>query len=186
MKRRSLIATSVIAAGISVLFVWNGRNVGKVRDSYRGVQVYDNGVFFFRSHGKHYSDDGYYYGQKWQCIEFVKRFYYEARKHKMADGMGHAMTFFDEQLPHGGLNQRRGLIQFRNGSEDKPRPEDLIVFTDTKYGHVAIITQVSAASLEIIQQNIMGNTRQSFNLMATNGHYFVTAPRKPAGWLRSP
>ncbi len=187
MKRRIrlLIAASVFAVGILVLFLWNVRKVGRVQDSYRGVSVYDNGLLFFRSYGKNYSGDGYYYGQKWQCVEFIKRFFYEAKKHKMPDVMGHAKSFFDEQVPDGGTNSRRNLIQFRNGSNQKPQPDDLLVFTDTKFGHVAIVTKVSDGSLEVIQQNILGHPRQSFSLASSNGHHFVTAPRKPAGWLRS-
>ena len=64
-------------------------------DSYRGVPVYDNGLLYFRNHGKNYSKDGYYFGQKWQCVEFVKRFYYQAKNHRMPDVMGHAKSFFD-------------------------------------------------------------------------------------------
>lgn len=188
MKRRTrrlLIAVSVVAVGIIGVLLWNAQKVGKVQDSYRGVSVYDNGLLFFRSYGKNYSGDGYYYGQKWQCVEFIKRFFYEAKKHKMPDVMGHAKSFYDEQTPDGGLNPRRGLVQFRNGSAHKPQPDDLLVFTDTKFGHVAIVTKVNGDSLEVIQQNILGRPRQSFSLATSNGHYFVTAPRKPAGWLRS-
>jgi surface antigen len=98
--------------------------------------------------------------------------------------MGHAKSFFDESLPDGALNRHRGLAQYHNGSTNKPRADDLLVFTDTRYGHVGIITQVGENSLEIIQQNIVGRTRRQFSLVASNGHYFVTSPRVPAGWLR--
>ena len=185
-SRRLLIAACALAVGASVLFFWNARKVGRTLDSHRGIPVYDNGLLFFRSYGKNYSNDGYYYGQKWQCVEYIKRFYYDARKHKMPDVMGHAKSFFDEQVPDGGLNPHRGLIQFRNGSAQRPQPDDLLVFTDTKYGHVGIVTKVSADSLEIIQQNILGHTRQSFSLVTTNGRCFVSAPRVPAAWLRVP
>ena len=169
---------------LAVLFSWNNRKVGREIDSYRGVSVYDNGLLFFRSHGKNYSPDGYYFGQKWQCVEFIKRFYYQAKGHRMPDVMGHAKSFFDENLPDGALNPRRGLVQYRNGSTNKPCPDDLIVFADTKFGHVAIITAVGGNSLEIIQQNILSGTRRKFSLVTSNGHYFVTVPRQPAGWLR--
>jgi hypothetical protein len=41
----------LVAAVLSV----NHRRVGRVLDSYRGVPVYDNGLLFFRSYGRHYS-----------------------------------------------------------------------------------------------------------------------------------
>jgi len=176
----------VLGVAVVLLFFWNGRRVGRVLDTYRDVPVYDNGLLFFRSYGKNYSPDGYYFGQKWQCVEFIKRFYYQARGHKMPDVMGHAKSFFDDTLPDGALNSRRGLVQYRNGSTNPPRPDDLIVFTDTKFGHVAIVTAVTGNSLEVIQQNILSGPRARFTRVNSNGHYFVTSPRIPASWLRRP
>jgi len=187
MKRHAykiLIFGFVAVGGIAALLIWNSQKVGKVLDTYRGVPVYDNGLLFFRSYGKNYGGDGYYYGQKWQCVEFVKRFYYEAEHHKMPDVMGHAKSFFDESIADGALNPRRGLFQYRNGSTNKPNPDDLMVFTDTKFGHVAIVTMVNENSLEVIQQNILSGTRRQFTFVNSNQHYFVTSPRIPAGWLR--
>jgi hypothetical protein len=186
-RARNIFILLVLAAvAIVVLLIWNSFKVGKVLDTYRGVPVYDNGLLFFRSYGKHYAQDGYYYGQKWQCVEYIKRFLHDAKNHNMPDGMGHAKSFFDPSLPDGAPNTRRGLVQYRNGSPHAPQPDDLLVFTDTKYGHVAIVTQVSADSVEIIQQNILAGTRRRLTLATTNGHYFITAPRFPAGWLRVP
>src|SRR5436189_6465271 len=137
--RKVLFLFAVVAIGTALFFLWNRSRVGNVLDSYQGVPVYDNGLLFFRSYGRHYSAGGYYYGQKWQCVEFIKRFYHDAKGHKMPDVMGHAKSFFDESLPDEALNPRRGLLQYRNGSSEKPRPDDLIVFTDTEYGHVGIV-----------------------------------------------
>lgn len=189
MKRRSrtiLTLASISLAGVIALLFCNDQKVGKPLDSYRGVQVYDNGLMFFRSYGRHYSANGYYYGQKWQCVEFIKRFYFDAKNHKMPDVMGHAKSFFDETIPDGALNSRRDLLQYRNGSAERPRPDDLLVFTDTKYGHVGIVAEEGDDFIEIIQQNILGHTRQRFSLVASNGHFVVTEPRRPAGWLRKP
>jgi surface antigen len=182
--RKILIIGVTFAGAVSIILFSDSRKIGEDLDSYRGVHVYYNGLLFFRSYGKNYSADGYYYGQKWQCVEFIKRFYYQAKGHRMPDVMGNAKSFFDEHLPDGAFNSRRTLIQYQNGSTNKPRADDLIVFTDTKFGHVAIVTKVDEDSLEVIQQNILGKTRQRYSLTSTNGHYFVAAPRKPAGWLR--
>ena len=184
--RSRLLIFSVAVCAIVALLIWNNSKIGKVLDTYRGVPVHDNGLLFFRSYGKHYSQDGYYYGQKWQCVEFIKRFLNTAKHHKMPDVMGHAKSFFDESLPDGAMNTKRGLIQYRNGSPEKPRPDDVLVFTDTKYGHVGIVTEVGPTTVEIIQQNILFHPRQRLTLRFNNGHYFITAPRRPAGWLRTP
>ncbi len=166
--------------------MWNHSRVGTELDSYRGVQVYDNGLLFFGSHGRNYSPDGYYYGQKWQCVEYIKRFFHQAKGHRMPEVMGHAKSFFDESLPDGALSRRRGLLQYRNGSSEAPRADDLLVFADTEYGHVGIVTDVSPSAVEMIQQNVLFHTRQRLSLTVTNGHYFITQPRRPAGWLRVP
>ena len=185
--RSYALATSLIVClSLAALIFYSNARVGKVLDGYRGIPVYDNGLLFFRSYGKNYGQDGYYYGQKWQCVEFIKRFYHDAKHHKMPDVMGHAKSFFDEAVLDGGLNSRRGLIQYRNGSAERPRPDDLLVFADTKYGHVGIVTDAQESTIEIIQQNILGHTRQRLSLTLSNGHYFVTTPRTPAGWLRAP
>ncbi|MEI6395979.1 MAG: CHAP domain-containing protein [Verrucomicrobiota bacterium] len=179
-----LVSLAILClAGVGV-FCYNASRVGKVLDSYRSVSVYDNGLLYFRSYGKHYAQDGFYYGQKWQCVEFIKRFFHDAKQHKMPDGMGHAKSFFDQTLDDGAVNSRRGLVQYRNGSTHGPQPDDLIVFTDTKFGHVAIVTQLATNSVEIIQQNILAGPRRRFSLVVSNGQYFVTSPRIPAGWLR--
>jgi hypothetical protein len=187
MKRRIRNILTVglfLAAGVAAMLVWNAQKVGRTLDSYRGVPVYDNGLIFFRSYGRHYSADGYYYGQKWECVEFIKRFFYDAKGHQMPDVWGHAKSFFDENLADGAFNVRRGLAQYRNGSSEKPAPDDLLVFTDTKYGHVGVVTETGPDFVEIIQQNIIGRTRQRFSLITSNGHFYVTEPRQPAGWLR--
>ena len=73
---------AIVASAIAV--TWHGRKtrnsaggqegpstaeVGSGLDTYRGVSVYENGSSVTTSHGKHYATDGYYYGQKWQCVE---------------------------------------------------------------------------------------------------------------------
>ncbi len=174
----------VLIGGAGFFLYSDNKKIGNEEDSYKGVPVYYNGIVYTKSYGKHYSTDGYYYGQKWQCVEFVKRFFYEAKKHKMPDVMGHARDFFDPNVPQGEINERRGLIQFRNGGNVKPAIDDLVVFTDTKYGHVAIITRVESTSIEVIQQNIFGKPRQIFQLTKKEGNYFVGNDRQPAGWLR--
>lgn len=186
LRTFAFATTLILCISLAGILGYDARHVGAALDNYRSVPVYDNGLLFFRSYGRHYAGDGYYYGQKWQCVEFIKRFYHDAKRHKMPDVMGHAKTFFDDTLPDGALNSRRGLIQYRNGSSEKPRPDDLLVFTDTKYGHVGIVTDTAADSVEIIQQNILFHTRQRLSLAVTNGRYFVTTPRTPAGWLRVP
>lgn len=159
--------------------------VGFVTDSFNGVKVYSNGRNFAQSYGSHYAADGFYYGKKWQCVEFVKRYYYDYLHHKMPDGYGNAKDFWNADIKNGELNKVRNLLQFENNSTSKPEINDLVIFPFSKYGHVAIISKVENKSVEIIQQNIYGMPRELYDLSFINGKYSVSkGERKPIGWLR--
>ena len=184
-RRKQIIFTAAVTATLCIgLFLFDSAQIGKEIDQYKEVPVYYNGIIYTRSHGRHYSNAGYYYGQKWQCVEYVKRFYAQAKNHAMPDVFGNAKDFFDPTILHGQRNESRGLIQYRNGNNVSPRPDDLLVFTDRQYGHVAIITEVSESSIVIIQQNILWGTRSELPLRVENGNYYVGKARVPAGWLR--
>ena len=157
---------------------------GRIIDSFNGVAVFDNGPDYEKSHGKNFSPNGYYYGNKWQCVEYVKRYYYVVKKHRMPDLFGNARDFYDPTVPQGGINYLRGLTQYRNGGNMQPKVDDILVFTDSKYGHVAIITAISSDSIEIIQQNVAAGTRQNIKLEMRNGGYYLGNARKPTAWLR--
>jgi len=180
----SLILLLLISLGIAGTFVWDYARIGKVIDSYKGVAVYHNGYSYTKDYGRHYGDDGYYYGLKWQCVEYGKRFYYDALNHEMPDGFGHAKDFFDLGLKSGSINTRRNLIQYSNGGVEAPKPDDLIVFTGGTYGHVAIVTEVAENYIEIIQQNVFLKPREKLKLETIDGKYYVGEDKKPAGWLR--
>lgn len=159
--------------------------IGNLLSSYLGVPAYQNGPIITMSHGKNYASDGYYYGQKWQCVEYVKRFYHDALGHSMPDVWGHACDFFDPQVVHGQLNKARNLWQFQNGGDIPPAENDLLVFQNGGYGHVAIITRVSENVIEVIQQNIFGKARQTHPLQKKEGRFHIGTSQPATGWLRS-
>lgn len=175
-----------MVAGAWAFAASDDATIGVTLDEYRGVAVYSNGLIYSRSHGKHYGGDGYYYGQKWQCVEFVKRFFHRAHHHEMPDVWGHAKDFFDESIAQGRLNPARGLLQFRNGGDVYPKTGDLVVFTNGGFGHVAIISRVTTNEVEVIQQNVLGHPRQKFPLTWTPASFQIGDSYQPAGWLRVP
>lgn len=164
----------------------NGKkyNIGDIVDSYKNVSVYYNGPEYNKSFGQSYSSDGYYYGYKWQCVEFIKRFYYVVYKHKMPDAYGNAKDYFNENVPQGWINKSRNMLQYKNGEAESPKLDDLLVFTDTKFGHVAIITKIESDKIHVVQQNVYGKSRDTYSLKKVKGKYYVGTSRKPAGWLR--
>lgn len=129
--------------------------VGDKIDSLNGVYVYYNGGVNHVDE-RNLTSDGYNIGLKYQCVEFVKRYYYQKYNHKMPNASGHAKEFFNRTLNDGSYNKDRDLIQFSNPSNHKPEVGEIIIFdsnTFNKYGHVAIISNVTDTEIEIIQQN---------------------------------
>lgn len=162
--------------------------IGQAVDSLNNVYVYYNGKIGNVS-GRHLASDGYNLGLKYQCVEFVKRYYYEHLDHKMPNSYGHAKDFFDSSVADGDINPDRNLIQYKNpGGSSKPQANDLIVFDGTafnKYGHVAIISEVFLYQLEIIQQNPgpSAPSRIKLDLIHTNGRWIIDS-KQVLGWLR--
>ncbi|PWK19098.1 hypothetical protein [Xanthomarina spongicola] len=97
---------------------------GQKIDSLNGVYVYYNGNV--GNVVKRNTKNGYNIGLEYQCVEFVKRYYYEYFNHEMPDSYGHAKSFFDKNIPDGKINKKRDLIQYENPSNSKPQKNDLI------------------------------------------------------------
>lgn len=161
--------------------------IGEPIDSINGVKVYYNGGVEHVS-GRNLTFDNYNLGLKYQCVEFVKRYYFEYLKHKMPDNYGHAIDFFDKGLTDGEKNTKRDLIQYNNPSKLKPKINDLIVMSGTltnKYGHVAIVSKVTDNRVEIIQQNPgpFSKSRETFSLVKQDDKWKIKNNRI-LGWLR--
>ena len=162
-------------------------SVGQQIDSLNGVYVYYNGGVDNVT-GRNTTADGYNLGLKYQCVEFVKRYYYEHLKHKMPDSYGHAKDFFDNTLKDGQKSKKRDLNQYTNPSNTKPKVGDLLIYDGTtfnKYGHVAIVSNVKENEIEIIQQNPgpFSKSRETFTLDNKDGKWEVNNKRI-LGWLR--
>ena len=161
--------------------------VGDSIDGFQGVAVYYNGSTR-NVLGRHTAPDGYNLGLKYQCVEFVKRYYYQHLQHRMPNAWGHARDFFQASLEDGALNRDRNLFQYANPSRSRPQVNDILVFRGRSprgFGHVAIVTRVSEERVYIIQQNAGSprNARTSYRLRRQGGRWKVAHPRI-LGWLR--
>ena len=161
--------------------------IGQAIDSLNGVAVFYNGSVGNVT-GRN-TIKGYNVGLKYQCVEFVKRYYYEFYKHKMPDSYGHAKSFYDLSVLDGKHNKQRNLTQYTNPSKTKPKIGDLVVMDATffnAYGHVAIISKVRENEIEIIQQNpgVSAASRVVFGLKKTNENKWKIENKKLLGWLR--
>ncbi|MCO1336658.1 CHAP domain-containing protein [Microbulbifer sp. OS29] len=193
----SLATLSACLLAIVTAYQWVTRlnlnpdyRIGEVIDSLHGVNVYYNGGVNHVEE-RNTSADGYNIGLKYQCVEFVKRYYYERLGHRMPDSYGHAKDFFDGAVSHGELNSKRGLLQFRNAGTMPPGVGDLVVYRPTvtnPYGHVAIVSRIDfkQGSLEIIQQNAgpFSSTRETYPLIYKPSGTWQVASNRILGWLR--
>ena len=161
--------------------------LGQPIDSLNGVKVYYNGSVN-NEFGRNLAADDYNLGLKYQCVEFVKRYYYVHFNHKMPESMGNAKDFYDKELIDGERNKKRGLIQYSNPSKIRPQVDDLLVFSEThfnKFGHVAIIAKVTNNKIEIIQQKPgrFCRSRETFSLVNKDEKWKINNNRI-LGWLR--
>ena len=161
--------------------------VGQAIDSLNGVPVFYNGEVSHVS-ARNVAPDGYNLGLQYQCVEFVKRYYYAHLDHLMPDSYGHAKDFFDARLKDGQVSVARALIQHTNPSSTKPRPDDLLIYRATleePYGHVAIIAAVIGDTIEIIQQNPGPDkpSRERYSIVLSEDRWHIGNERIQ-GWLR--
>lgn len=201
MKKTILFLLVVILiGGFAASFFWktpkaqtiaskliDQQQIGDAVDSLNGVLVFYNGMVAHTGE-RHLATTGYNYGLRWQCVEFVKRYYYDFLKHSMPNTYGHAKDFFNAQLKDGAKNTDRGLIQYKNGSKTCPKKDDLLVFGAVpfnKYGHVAIVSAVNDKEIELIQQNPgpMAASRETYSLEKKKGLWYIDRDDL-LGWLR--
>jgi len=176
---------------ISFLFLTTSFNtgdhkIGDVIDSHEGIPVFYNGKSITNVKGRNLSSDGYNYGLKWQCVEYVKRFYHQKFGHKMPNSYGHAKEFFDKNLGDVAFNADRGLMQYRNVRYDRPQVNDILVYDSYKhnpFGHIGIVAEVGSDYIILVQQNVGEKSRQKLKLVEYNGIQTV-ADFDVLGWLR--
>lgn len=165
----------------------NQRTIGEKIDSFNNIPVYYNGSTNSNL-GRNRSADGYNYGLKYQCVEFIKRYYYDHLNHKMPNTFGHAKDFYNPNLKDNERNTDRNLVQFSNPSNTKPKINDILIFDANSfnpYGHVAIVSNVTNDEIEIIQQNPgrYGNSRETIDLKQVNNKWELDKA-SILGWLR--
>jgi surface antigen len=194
MKRKLFIAMiAILVASVGFLIVSKYvnvnpfRSVGEPLDTFNNVAVYYNGAVS-NVEKRNVTKDGYNLGLQYQCVEFVKRYYYEHLKHKMPNSYGHAKDFFDPTVKDGKRNTQRNLLQFTNASSTKPKVNDIVVFRASWYnsfGHVAIVMEVTQNTVTIIQQNAgpFSNSRVTYDLLQENDRWKIDASNI-VGWLR--
>ncbi|SHI55979.1 CHAP domain-containing protein [Flavobacterium haoranii] len=181
------LAVVLMLKCITKKYILNQPKVGEKIDSFNNIPVYYNGSTATNL-GRNRSAEGYNYGLKYQCVEFVKRYYYDHLNHKMSNTFCHAKDFYNPNLKDNERNSDRNLLQFSNPSNTKPKINDILIFDANSfnaYGHVAIVSKVTDDEIEIIQQNPgrFGNSRETIDLIKVNNKWKLDNA-SILGWLR--
>lgn len=165
------------------LRLYYNKQIGEVIDNYNGVEVYFNSIPF-TTKGENISEDGYYFGEKYQALEFVKRYYFEVYNQKL-ENIQDIKELYNHNLKDGEFNELAMLTQYSNPSNHPIKEGDILVFKPNFYnsdGHVAIISKVSGDKLEIVQQNCWKSTRKELKLESRENKWYI-ADEKVIGRL---
>ena len=157
---------------------------GEPINSYRGIVAKSNGQF----HASPESCNEYgIYGLRYQCVEYVKRFYSEAYEIDTTNWTGDAYQYFDNA-------SKLGFDYYTNRvSQTPPLPDDLLVYKQKScrepyecFGHVAIVTNTSPSSINIIEQNWSQTGIANLNYSYSNDAYKIhdRGSFSVLGWLR--
>jgi hypothetical protein len=162
-----------------------GDEVGEVN----GVKAYYNHNFWNEEGYRNLAKDGYDYGLKWHCVEFIRRYYHDVLSHDFTT-KGHAHSYFSDTTQDGEKNTERSLTQFKNGSSTRPAINDLLVFekhsSNGNVGHVAIVIDVSDTGITVAQQNVGTTFTESFVFSKSkkNTWHLESTRASILGWLR--
>ncbi len=164
---------------------------GPIGVPYRGVQAFANAPWHGQAKSCGGDDDRsrLLYGYAYQCVELVRRFY--ATNHGPNRGnkddswpRDHAANLWEHA-------EAMGFKRFINGQTpgERPQPDDLIVFNPSatqRAGHIAIISQVDSASIQVFEQNWSPTAYATLPAQARPDGTFFIADRKPytvRGWM---
>lgn len=150
--------------------------IGAVIDSFCGITAHQNGPVI-----DHVILPQGPYGYQYQCTELAYRFVCQHFDmcEKKTGAYGNAEAWYDNYAdPVLGK-----MLRFANGGSEPPRPGDILVATNGKYGHVAIVKSVADGLVHVLEQNVYQGSH-AYVITSANGTHTMAA--KWAGWLRSP
>ncbi len=155
---------------------------GAVVGEYNGVTAYSNGDNNYYS-WDYNTVDSYNSGMKWQCVEYVNRYYYLIYGSQIRIPGTNAIDYYDTA-------SERGLVAYSNGGTTPPQLGDILCSGGGSYGHVAIVRGVTSNSVHVIHQN-WTNTKddndKSVGMAVSDGHYTLdgfSSSYPVQGWLR--
>ncbi len=166
---------------------------GTYLGEFNGVEAYSNGSTNYVCPWETDPDcknyvNGQYTGIKWQCVEYVRRYYLTVYGINLyLEYSMDAKDFYDKA-------SSMGLDSYPNGGDITPQVGDILVSDGGDYGHVAIVRSVSYEDEQVctMQQNWSNDitdTNKCLTLTVSDGKYTVGgfSDNYPIlGWLRAP
>jgi len=148
--------------------------------SFNDVATYSNGSTNYASYQYNYVD-GTNTGMKWQCVEYVQRYYFSIYSLDLNPYMGDANSFYAN-------GASAGLNVYENGGSQPPQVGDILCSNGGTYGHVAIVREVNTSNIKVIQQNWSNSSSDNSFLLNRNGNTIssFSSTYPIAGWLRKP
>lgn len=124
-----------------------GVMLGSVTIDGTEIDVFSNGACTHVSDARCFDRDRNYMGIQYQCVEFVRRYIYLRHGKNLAllwqDG--NACDWYDNRAA-------MGLTAI---PPSEARIGDIATFTGGKWGHVAVVSEVSGSNIYIAQQNFL-------------------------------
>jgi surface antigen len=183
--RRGVLPTAILSLlGVCSLFFAStvlAASYGTYLGQFNTVAAYSNGTVNYNS-GQRNNVNGVDTGLKWQCVEFVRRYFYTI--FGISPNGGNALDWYPNAAS-------LGLDKYPNGGTTPPQVGDILCkgYTPgTPYGHVAIIKRVENNRVYTAQQNVSEDSTDLdkwLPLTVSNGTYYV-GDSSIQGWLRKP
>ncbi|OWY21865.1 hypothetical protein B6N25_08410 [Sphingobacteriales bacterium TSM_CSS] len=181
LKKQFLLLVAVsIAICMSPFLQAQTTCPGTVSATFNGVAAKLNcPVGSLNTFGYNY-DSGINTGYRWQCVEYVNRYYYMIYNMdlKSTPMYGNAAGYYT-YTNHASI----GLLKYANGGSVPPQVGDMIVSTSQTYGHIAIVTSVTSTTVGIIDQNFSSNSARTLTRSGNTVAGFSTS-YTVAGWIR--
>ncbi len=92
------------------------------------------------------------YGIKYECVEFVRRWYAHVFEHTFEDIKNAVDIFTLRYSTSMKTNKAHPFVRFLNDGQELPEIGDILVWQGVP-GHVAIVSHVSFSSVTVAEQN---------------------------------
>ena len=153
---------------------------GSYVGSFNDVNSYSNGTTSTASY-EYNNSEGVNTGMKWQCVEYVNRYYYKIYgiDLKSTGIYGNANHYYDNA-------SKAGLIAYPNDGDFAPKEGDILCSNGSSYGHVAIVRNVTSNSIDVIHQNWSNTSSDNSKTLSRSGNYVsaFSSSYPVKGWLR--